>query len=80
MGLNDKDDKDIKQQLSSSDIEFIRVLEDLIELLISNGTIRLTDLPPKALEKLNERKRTRKQLRKSLDLIADDNDDEGSII
>lgn len=80
MGLNDKDDTDIKQQLSSSDIEFIRVLEDLIELLISNGTIRLTDLPPKVLEKLNERKRTRKQLRKSLDLIADDNDDEGSII
>lgn len=74
----EKDDKEVKQQLSSSDIEFIRVLEDLIELLISNGTIRLTDLPPKALEKLNERKRTRKQLKRSLDLISDD--DEGSII
>ncbi len=75
----EKDDKDIKQQLSSSDLEFVRVLEDLIEVLISNGTIRLTDLPPKALEKLNERKRTRKQLKNSLDLIADDNDG-GSII
>lgn len=71
----EKDDKEVKQQLSSSDIEFIRVLEDLIELLISNGTIRLTDLPPKALEKLNERKRTRKQLKRSLDLIGDDDED-----
>lgn len=79
MGQGDKDDKDIKQQLSSSDLEFVRVLEDLIEVLISNGTIRLTDLPPKALEKLNERKRTRKQLKNSLDLIGDDNDG-GSII
>lgn len=71
----EKDDKDIKQQLSSSDLEFVRVLEDLIEVLISNGTIRLTDLPPKALEKLNERKRTRKQLKNSLDLIGDDDED-----
>lgn len=75
MGQGDKDDKDIKQQLSSSDLEFVRVLEDLIEVLISNGTIRLTDLPPKALEKLNERKRTRKQLKNSLDLIGDDDED-----
>lgn len=71
----EKDDKDIKQQLSSSDLEFVRVLEDLIEVLISNGTIRLTDLPPQALAKLNERKRTRKQLKKSLDLIGDDDED-----
>lgn len=75
MGQGDKDDKDIKQQLSSSDLEFVRVLEDLIEVLISNGTIRLTDLPPQALAKLNERKRTRKQLKKSLDLIGDDDED-----
>lgn len=75
MGQGDKEDKDIKQQLSSSDLEFVRVLEDLIEVLISNGTIRLTDLPPKALEKLNERKRTRKQLKNSLDLIGDDDED-----
>lgn len=67
----------IKERLSSSDGELIRVLEDLIDLLISNGTIRMTDLPPKALEKLNERKQVRKKLDNSLNLI---NDDEDSII
>lgn len=68
---------EVKQQLSSSDHELIRVLEDLIDVLITNGTIRLTDLPPKALEKLTVRKQARKKLNKSLDLI---NDDEDSII
>lgn len=72
-----KHTQEIKEQLSSSDGQLIRVLEDLIDLLISNGTIRMTDLPPKALEKLNERKQVRKKLDNSLNLI---NDDEDSII
>jgi len=66
---------DLKKQLSQSDAEFIRVLEDLIDTLIDRGVIRLTDLPPQALAKLQERKLTRKQLRHGLDLI-DDNDDD----
>ena len=72
-----KQTQEIKERLSSSDGELIRVLEDLIDLLISNGTIRMTDLPSKALEKLNERKQVRKKLDNSLNLI---NDDEDSII
>lgn len=71
---DEKLDIDIKRQLSSSDSELIRVLEDLIDVLISNGTIRLTDLPPKALEKLTVRKQARKKLNKSLDLIDEDED------
>lgn len=71
---DEKLDIDIKRQLSSSDSELIRVLEDLIDVLISNGTIRLTDLPPKALEKLTLRKQARKKLNKSLDLIDEDED------
>jgi hypothetical protein len=55
------------------DVEFIRVLEDLIDALLANGVLRLTDLPPQAAEKLNLRKRTRQRLRDSLDLISDDN-------
>lgn len=58
--------------LSELDTDFIRVLEDLIDVLINNGVIRLTDLPPQALEKINQRKRTRAQLRESLDLLDDD--------
>lgn len=61
-----------QQELTHLDIEFIRVLEDLIEALLANGVLRLTDLPPQALEKLSKRKRARQRLRDSLDLIADD--------
>ncbi|MFV0284424.1 MAG: hypothetical protein ACK5JE_11625 [Castellaniella sp.] len=61
-----------KQDLSALDAEFIRVLEDLIDALIANGTLRLTDLPPQALEKLARRKRARERLQGALNLISDD--------
>ena len=61
-----------QKEFTNLDIEFIRVLEDLIEALLANGVLRLTDLPPQALEKLSKRKRARQRLRDSLDLIADD--------
>lgn len=67
-------DESIKEQLSTSDAELVRVLEDLIDVLIANGTIRMTDLPPKALEKLTSRKQTRRKLNNSLNLIDDDED------
>lgn len=67
-------EQEIKHQLSSLDSNFVRVLEDLIDVLITNGTIRLTDLPPHALAKLNARKQARQQLKNSLDLINDDED------
>ena len=62
-----------QQDFSALDDDFIRVLEDLIDALLSNGTLRLTDLPPQALEKLNRRKQVRERLRNSLDLLPDDN-------
>lgn len=58
--------------LSDLDVGFIRVLEDLIDALLANGTLRLTDLPPEALAKLNERKHARARLRDALDLINDE--------
>ncbi|MBP6019690.1 MAG: hypothetical protein KA735_09370 [Burkholderiaceae bacterium] len=58
--------------LSELDAGFIRVLEDLIDALLANGTLRLTDLPPQALVKLNQRKHARARLRDSLDLIDDE--------
>jgi hypothetical protein len=65
-------DDSSKKELSALDADFIRVLEDLIEALLANGTLRLTDLPPRALEKLSQRKRVRQRVRNSLDLIDDD--------
>jgi len=64
-----------KPELDFEDTSFIRVLEDLIEVLITNGTIRLTDLPPEALAKLNQRKKKREQLQGSLRLINEDDED-----
>lgn len=61
-----------KRDFSALDEDFIRVLEDLIDALLANGTLRLTDLPPQALEKLNQRKQERDRMRNSLDLIPDD--------
>lgn len=63
-----------KTELSELDADFVRVLEDLIDALLANGTLRLTDLPPEAMAKLHRRKRARARLRDSLDLI-DDSDD-----
>lgn len=60
------------KDFSALDEDFIRVLEDLIDALLTNGTLRLTDLPPQALEKLHRRKQVRERLRNSLDLLPDD--------
>ncbi len=57
---------------SQLDAEFVRVLEDLIDALISNGTLRLTDLPVQAQRKLTERKQQRARLLEELDLLPDD--------
>lgn len=64
-----------QQALSALDADFIRVLEDLIDALLANGTLRLTDLPPLALAKLSQRKQARERLRDSLDLIGNSGDD-----
>jgi len=62
------------KQLKQSDLDMIRVLEDLIEVLTSKGVIRLTDLPPGAQSKLTQRKKTRKALGGLTDLIEEEAD------
>lgn len=66
------DPKKSAEHLSQLDADFIRVLEDLIDVLVANGTLRLTDLPAEALDKLSQRKQVRARLRDSLDLIDDE--------
>lgn len=61
-----------KREMHDLDDGFIRVLEDLIDALLANGTLRLTDLPPQALEKLERRKATRLRIRDANSLINDD--------
>lgn len=57
--------------LRESDLEFIRVLEDLIEVLIARGVIQFTDLPDAAQAKLLGRK----SLRQSGGYTLSDEDD-----
>lgn len=58
---------EFRSELKSSDLELIRVLEDLITVLIDNGIIKLTDLPLAAQKKLSQRG----ELRSHLDGIGD---------
>ena len=48
--------------LETSDLKFIRAIEDLIDLLISKNVIRITDLPVAVQSKLMERRSMRKTL------------------
>ena len=64
-------------EMSRSDLEMIRVYEDLIDILVSKRIVVLTDFPPAAQAKLVRRKR----LRTSFSAIADvlTPDDEGGV-
>lgn len=53
---------DAAAQLAASDDGEIRVLDDLIDVLISKGTITLADLPPAARAKFTTRKTARGKL------------------
>lgn len=57
------------------DADFVRVIEDVIDVLIARHVINLTDLPPEAQAKLMQRKGLRDQLgRHSLQLFGDAKD------
>lgn len=53
-------DKDGHAALEASDLEVIRVLEDLVEVLIERGVIQFTDLPEAAQSKLMKRRNIRR--------------------
>ena len=53
---------DIQSDLEASDLQLIRVIEDLISVLIDNGILKMTDLPAAAQTKLVLRGKLRAQL------------------
>ncbi|MCP3852564.1 MAG: hypothetical protein GY694_20395 [Gammaproteobacteria bacterium] len=59
--------------LNQSDTNFIRVLEDLIDVLLDKHILLLTDLPDAAQQKLLKRKKIRKEHIESI--ISEDEDD-----
>lgn len=58
--------------LRQSDLDMIRVLDDLLQLLINQGTLRITDLPAAAQAKLLGRVQSRSALAGRAPLINDD--------
>lgn len=65
------------QQLRQSDMDMIRVLDDLIQVLTQKGVIRVTDLPAAAQAKLMDRSQAREALDGLNHLITED---EGGLI
>ena len=63
-----------KNELSSSDADTIRVIEDLVDVLIQKKLILLTDLPVPAQQKLTERQRIRNELNVLDNLMVDEGD------
>lgn len=59
--------------LEESDADFIRVLDDLINLLVEQRVIQFTDLPMAAQRKLFARESLRKNVN-DLNLIGSDNE------
>ena len=63
-----------RELLQKSDLEMVRVLDDLIFLLIQKGVITITDLPEMAQVKLMNRAQARQGLGGLEDLLnSDDN-------
>jgi len=66
-------DPDVQAFLRGLDVDLVRVLEDVIDLLVSRGVFRFTDLPESAQQKLLFRKTLRSQWQSVPDpLGADD--------
>ena len=63
--------------VADTDLSFIRVLEDIIDVLITKNHIRFTDLPSEAQEKFRIRRALRDHDKTKLDILSDD--DEGFI-
>ena len=58
--------------LTISDLGFIRILEDMVDLLIRKNVIIFTELPEKAQQKILERKKIREKYAAQNILTVDD--------
>ena len=69
-----------QQRFASLDADLVRVLEDLVDALVSRNLLRITDLPPQAQHKLFERKHFRERMQAhALQLFGDTDAGPGDI-
>jgi len=67
--------EEVKQRLASlqeSDLDLVRVLEDVVGVLVEKGLIRYTDLPEAARRKLDRRAVARAEIEGLSGLLGDD--------
>lgn len=62
----------------ATDLAFVRVLEDVLELLMDKGVISFTELPEAAQEKVMERQSLRRRLN-GLHLVGSEDEESGVI-
>lgn len=60
------------QALSASDLDLVRVLEDLVTALLHKNVIQPTDLPEQARAKILQRQRMRGELDELTGLLVED--------
>ena len=65
---------DNRSKMTESDLDFVRVVEDLVDLLISKNYILFTELPEKAQEKMRNRQALRGKMNSRLDLLPEDDE------
>jgi hypothetical protein len=68
----DLDDENVRGFLRELDVDLVRVLEDVVDLLVARGIFRFTDLPESAQQKLLFRKNLRSQWQPVPDPLASD--------
>lgn len=66
--------EEARDPMQATDLELVRVLEDLIQVLMEKGVISFTDLPDAARDKLLTRQSLRRRLN-SVNLLDDEEDD-----
>jgi hypothetical protein len=69
-----------RPSMLQSDLEMIRVYEDLIDILISKRIVVLTDFPTAAQEKLVRRKRLRTSLSSLTEVLAPEGDGDEDVL
>jgi hypothetical protein len=70
--LDGASEEETKTFLSKTDLEMVRIVEDLIDLLMKKNLILLTDLPAAAQQKLISRKRIRENINDNAQLLIDE--------
>jgi len=76
--LTEGESSEGRAYFQATDLAFVRVLEDVIELLMDKGVLSFTELPEAAQEKVMERQSLRRRLN-GLRLVGAEDEESGVI-